>query len=61
MHSGRIKETRRQRWRDLKEMGEFVGAVLLLLAVVVGGIMLPGFLTDSASTVGARMTQAARR
>lgn len=61
MHSERNKEKRRQRWRNLKEIGGFVGGVLLLLLVVVGGIMLPGFLTDSASTVGTRSMQAARR
>lgn len=52
---------RQRRWQQLKEIGEIVGGVLMLLAIVVGGIMLPGFLTDSASTVGPQLARAAHR
>ena len=61
MQSNRDGKTRRQRWRDLKAIGEFLAGVVLLLLVIVGGVMLPGFLTDSASTVGANTLCSAHR
>lgn len=60
MRSEQRKKMRRN-WRLVKEVGEIVGGVLVLLAILVGGVMLPGFLTDSASTVGPRVTRAAQR
>ena len=55
------RTNRQRRWQLLKQIGEIVGGVLMLLAIVVGGIMLPGFMTDSASTVGPQLARAAHR
>lgn len=60
---GNKRETRtdRQAWQRLKEIGGLIGGVLLLTGILLGGAMLPGLLTDTASTAQPRMTQAARR
>ena len=60
---GNKRETRtdRKTWRRVKEIGGLVGGVLLFAAILLGGAMLPGFLTDSASTAQPHLRQAARR
>lgn len=60
---GYKRETRtgRQTWRRVKEIGGLVGGVLLITAILLGGAILPGLLTDTASTAKPRMAQAAQR
>ena len=61
MGNKRATITDRQTWRRLKEIGGLVGGVLLVTAILLGGAMLPGLLTDTASTAKPRITQAAQR
>ena len=42
------------RWRNTKEALGALAEILIFVVFVFGMAMLPGFLTDSASTVGAR-------
>ena len=60
---GNKREARvdRQTWRRVKEVGGLIGGVLLVTAILLGIAMLPGLLTDTASTAKPRMTQAAQR
>ena len=55
------QDQNRYSWQHLKEDLGAVGGVLAFLAVVLGAAVLPGLLSDSASTVGQRVMQAAHR
>ena len=48
-------------WRCLKEALGLLGGRLAFLAVILGIVMLPGLVTDSASTVAPHAVRAARR
>lgn len=51
----------RSGWRCLARGVGALGELLAFLAVVLGILVLPGFLTDSASTVAPRVVRAAHR
>ena len=48
-------------WRQLKDDLGAVGGLLVFLTVMLGAAVLPGLLSDSASTVTPRVVQAAHR
>ena len=47
--------------QHLKENLGAIGALLVFLTVILGAAVLPGLLTDSASTVTPRVVRAAHR
>ena len=47
--------------RDLKEDLGAVAGLLVFLAAILAGVMLPGFLADSASTVSSHTAREVRR
>ena len=47
--------------RNLKEDLSAVVGLLVFLAAILAGVMLPGFLVESASTVSSHPAQEARR
>ena len=48
-------------WQHLKEDLGAVGGLLVFLTIVLGAAVLPGLISDSASTVTPRMVRAAHR
>ena len=48
-------------WRQLKGDLGAIGGLLVFLTVMLGAAVLPGLLTDSASTVTARVVRAVHR
>ena len=48
-------------WRQLKGDLGAIGGLLVFLTVVLGAAVLPGLLSDSASTVTPRVVRAAHR
>ena len=48
-------------WQHLKEDLGALGALLAFVALLLGIVVLPGLVTDSASTVTPRLVRAAHR
>ena len=48
-------------WRHLKEALGLLGGLLAFLGIILGIVVLPGLVTNSASTVAPRAVRAARR
>lgn len=48
-------------WQHLKEDLGAIGGLLVFLTITLGAAVLPGLLTDSASTVTPRVVRAAHR
>ena len=48
-------------WQHLKEALGALGGLLAFLAVILGILVLPGLVTDSASTVTPRVVRGAHR
>lgn len=48
-------------WQHLKEDLGAIGGLVVFLTIILGAAVLPGLLTDSASTVTARVVRAAHR
>ena len=48
-------------WQHLKQDLGAVGGLVVFLTIILGAALLPGLLTDSASTVTARVVRAAHR
>jgi hypothetical protein len=51
----------RYSWQHLKEDLGAVGGLLVFLTIVLGAAVLPGLISDSASTVTPRLVRAAHR
>ena len=48
-------------WQHLKQDLGAIGGLVVFLTVILGAAVLPGLLTDSASTVTPRVVRAAHR
>jgi hypothetical protein len=59
-HDGRQGQGR-YRWHHLKQDLGAVAGLLALLAILLGIVVLPGLVTDSASTVSARVAREVHR
>ena len=51
----------RHGWQHLKEVLGATGGLLVFLTIMLGAAVLPGLLTDSASTVTPRVVRAVHR